>query len=234
MSSQGLDFPAACWVPHPDRLIVACRCQLLAIRAERQAENPVRVSFQVPNVLAGGQVPDLDGLILAGRGQPLAIGTEHHTVHRAGVPLQAQRLRAVRRVPYPDRLIKARRCHAVSVRTERHARDESSVSFQSGKGALGRPAPEVPFKAAQVLVAIFGSVLIEQGDESAHARLFPGALSQLHMGVIHLSAASLCFCLRPVALQTCRPLGKRRPDRQVGADRGRGRQEEGKRRRGRE
>ena len=234
MSSQGVDFPAACWVPHPGRLIMACRGELLAIRAECQAENPVRVSFQVPNVLAGGHVPDLDSLILAGRGQPPAIGTEHHTVQRAGVPLQRQCLRAACRVPYPDRLIKARRCHAISIRTERHAGDESTVSVQSGKRVLGRPAPEIPFEAAKVLAAIFGFVLIEQGDESAHACLFPGALSQLGMGVIHLSAASLCFCLRPVALQTGRPLGKRRPDRQVGADRGRGRQEEGERRRGRE
>ena len=136
MASQGLDFPAACRVPHPDRLIVACRGQLLAIRAVCQAENPVRVSFQVPYVLAGDQVPDLDGPSWPAEASRWPSGLNTTLCTGRVCPFKRQRLRAARRVPYPDRLIKTRRCHAISIRTERHAGDESTVSSQSGKGAL--------------------------------------------------------------------------------------------------
>ena len=52
-------------VPDPHGLVGAPRGELVAVRAEGQAEDVVEVAAQCENLLAGRRVPELDGLIQA-------------------------------------------------------------------------------------------------------------------------------------------------------------------------
>src|SRR5262249_41664637 len=66
-------------------LILTGRGEAAAIRAERHAPDPVRVTFEGEGFLPGGRVPDLHGLITTGGSEAAAVRAECHATDRVCV-----------------------------------------------------------------------------------------------------------------------------------------------------
>jgi hypothetical protein len=67
-----------CGIPDPDGGVLTRRCQLMTVRAERQAGDVVDVAAQREDLVPRPRVPDLDGLIQARGRDTAAVGAEDH------------------------------------------------------------------------------------------------------------------------------------------------------------
>ena len=79
MSTKGSNFLATGRAPYHHLSVMACRGQLIAVRAKGHTDNPVGVTLEGLNFLTACHVPQFHGLIIACGRQPITIRAECHT-----------------------------------------------------------------------------------------------------------------------------------------------------------
>src|SRR5262249_23211793 len=75
---EGEQLLAGRAVPNLHRVVITCRSQALAVRAERKAPHRIGMALEGEQLLAGRAVPNLHRLVLAPRGQALAVRAERN------------------------------------------------------------------------------------------------------------------------------------------------------------
>ena len=133
-------MPAA-HIPDLREIVVACRDDPLAVRAERGAPGAAGVRVQKGQLAPGCDVPDPHRPVGAGGDDPPSVGAEGHAVEARsgsddGEPPPG------RHAPDPRRPVGARADDPSSVGTEVGVLDDPAVPTQDGNLAAGRGVPD--------------------------------------------------------------------------------------------
>src|SRR5947209_14401366 len=84
----GPQFQAALDLPQPQRAVLAHRRERLAVGAEGDAEDRLRVAFELAELLAARQLPDAHRVVVAPRREQLAVRRHREAVDGACVALE--------------------------------------------------------------------------------------------------------------------------------------------------